>query len=226
MSQIIIVEKSGAIKEHTIREFNEDLLYKKAGFKTGDGFEKQATWIGETYSINLYGKTIGKAGQENKYDFPPPVDNRLFFGNCILVNHSITNGPITNLTSKEWNSIYEELFGGFEDIGSEDSEDEDEDDDDGVERTKEGYVKDGFIVDDDEDADEEDEEEEEELDDDEESEDEDDMPKKRRKSKKKVVKLSKKTPSKKKAQLETIFKAPTETFLDCTSELSEEEYFT
>ena len=48
----------------------------------------------------------------------------------------------------EWEKIYEQLFGGFEDIGSNDSEEDDESIDDSVPRTKEGYVKDGFIVDD------------------------------------------------------------------------------
>lgn len=49
-----------------------------------DGFVKQTTWAsvkinGVKYTVDLYGKTEGKANTENKYDFPPPVDNTLFF---------------------------------------------------------------------------------------------------------------------------------------------------
>ena len=31
-------------------------------------------------------KDSGRAGSENKFEFPPPVDNELYFGNCILLN--------------------------------------------------------------------------------------------------------------------------------------------
>ena len=53
------------------------------------------------------------------------------------------------LTLRMWNKIYEALFGGFEDLGYEDS-DEEEEDLTGVELTKEGYMKDSFIAEDDE----------------------------------------------------------------------------
>jgi hypothetical protein len=44
--------------------------------------------------------------------------------------------------------IYTELFGGFDDLGDEDSEEEEEDLT-GVTLTKSGYMKDSFITDDD-----------------------------------------------------------------------------
>ena len=43
------------------------------------------------YYINVYGKTNGKASSENKYDFPPPIDNTLFFGNIKLKKPSVEN---------------------------------------------------------------------------------------------------------------------------------------
>jgi hypothetical protein len=99
--------------------------------------------------IELYCKTTGKAGQENKYEFPPPMDKILFFGNCVLINTN-GNGDLKNLTDEEWNKIYTKLYGGFEDIGSEDSDEEEEEDLSGINLTKSGYEKDGFIVEDDE----------------------------------------------------------------------------
>ena len=57
-----------------------------------------------------------------------------------------------------WKRVYEHLFGGFEDLGDE-SEEESEDELDSVppeKKTKNGYLKDGFVVDpEDEDSDEE-----------------------------------------------------------------------
>lgn len=75
MPSIIIVEKLGEIKALQVKNWNESELYKKAGFKNTDGFKCYTTWnveIDKTkYCIDLYGKTTGRANQENKYEFPP-----------------------------------------------------------------------------------------------------------------------------------------------------------
>jgi len=227
---ILVVDKTGTIKEVSLKTYDESELYKKAGLKTADGFKCYAEWSVEdindkSYCVSVYGKITGKANQENKYDFPPPIDNTLFFGNCIIVNKK--NEKPVSITSDEWDSVYDYLFGGFEELGDEDSEDEDEDeDDDGLPRTKEGYVKDDFVVDDEEEDDEEDEEEEEEEEDD--DEDEEVYVKKVKPSKK--VKISEKVKPDKKNKKNTpisnvfIGMNQEENYLDCTSELSEEEY--
>ena len=153
MPSILIIDKNSVIKPYNTKTFVEDELYKKAGFKSKEGFAKHAEWnvtVKNTPStVVLYGKTTGRAGQENKYDFPPPADNTLFFGSCVLVCKSGEN--VVDISQSDWEKIYEHLFGGFEDINADDSEDEEDDseEDEDVPRTKEGYVKDGFIVDDD-----------------------------------------------------------------------------
>lgn len=150
---IILVGKTGEIKETEIKAFDAETLYKKAGYKVADGFAKQTEWGLEIedakYNIVLYAKTTGRAGQENKYEFPPPVDTTLFFGTCVLVN--VIDGKPVDLFQEEWAKIYETLYGGFEDLDNDaedEDEDEDTDEDSDVPKTKEGYVKDGFIVDD------------------------------------------------------------------------------
>ena len=176
MPTILLVEKSGSIMELAAKSLTADDLYKKAGFKSKEGFECATVWSeiveGKTYVIYLYGKTEGRAGQENKYDFPPPVDNVLFFGTCVLISCD-ENDKIIDLTKAEWAKIYENLFGGFEDLDDEDEEtSEDDTEEKELPRTKEGYVKDGFIVD--EVIEDEEEEEEEEEDDEVESTEEED----------------------------------------------------
>jgi len=247
---ILIIEKTGTVKETAIKSFDESELYKKAGFKTADGFKCYTTWDieeldGISYSISVYGKTTGRANQENKYEFPPPIDNTLFFGSCVIINKR--SDVLTNVTSKEWDKIYDNLYGGFEDLGEEDSEEESEGDDEDVVKTKTGYAKDGFVVDDD--YVEEDNESCEEYS--QENDDEDDIPRttKSKTTKSKNVKpqkiiLKKKPLSKTKKQPETftifgkiIGKAAVaskkssenltsqdENTLECTSELSEESY--
>jgi len=227
---VLIVEKSGNVKEQNIK-FDENELYKKAGHSSQAGFKCYAEWNIEdlddkSYNISVYGKITGRANSENKYEFPPPIDNTLFFGNCIILNKQ--DNVVVSLTNDEWDSIYDYLYGGFEDLGDEDSEEEDDEDVEGIPLTKQGYAKDGFIVDDD---DEEDDYEDE--DEDEEEEDEyDELVVKKSKSKKSTKKIvkkptTKKTTTKKPEKLENVFKVVQESqssYLDCTSELEEEEY--
>jgi hypothetical protein len=221
MPAIIIVEKLGSIKQVNFKNYDENELYKKAGFKTAEGFKCHTSWTidmdSKKYTISVYGKTIGKANQENKYEFPPPIDNTLFFGNCVIVKKLESNSnEVVDLSESAWNEIYETLYGGFEDLGDEDSEEDDEDaEDDDIPRTKTGYAKDGFVVDDDEDVDDEDDED---IDDDEEEE----IPVKPKS--KRVSKSKKTTAIKSVFDLKPIENVVIENYLDCTSELVEEEY--
>jgi hypothetical protein len=159
MFSVVIIEKVGNVKECAVKSFSE--LYKKAGFKTEEDFKSLHTWSlelenGRKYNISLFGKTKGRESTINKYEFPPPMDTKLIYGNCILANKDEDNNPLS-LSAKEWEKIYESLFGGFEDLEDleeedEEEEEEDEDDDfDDLPKTKSGgYKKDGFVVDDDE----------------------------------------------------------------------------
>ena len=155
MTSIVIVEKTGTLKNLKWKVFNEEDIYKKAGFKTNKGFAEQTQWNielqdGSKYYIKLFAKKEGRANQENKYDMPPPVDKDLYFGSCVLINYKDAEGvEVSDLTKSQWEKCYEHLFGGFESIGSEDSEEEKDEYDD-LEKTAEGYAKDDFIVDDDE----------------------------------------------------------------------------
>ena len=240
MVQVVVIEKTGSLKELNIKQYDNEYLCKKAGFKSSKDFKAQTCWKQENIEVYLYGKTEGRAGQENKYDMPPPVDNTLFFGSCLLIMKE--KNKEVDLSVKTWKEIYENLFGGFEDIGNEDSEEEkDEDDEDAdLPQTKEGYAKDGFVVADDEDADadaeDEDEDEDDDVDDDvddvddvdddvddvddedEDTNDEDEpsppkrvQPKRRAKKSENNVFIS-------------IQNALEDEFLNCESELSEEEY--
>ena len=159
----LIVEKTGSLKEVSVKSINKDEIYKKCGFRKPDGFECRTTWknvkVGnQNYSVQLWARDDGKADTENKYDFPPPVDNTLYFGNCALVqvlNNDLNNetNSFTSLSKDLWLKIYESLFGGFENIGDENDDDE-PDELDAIKKDmktkKTGYLKDGFVVDSDE----------------------------------------------------------------------------
>ena len=219
MSKIVVVEKTGILKETTIKNFSLHELYKKAGFKSPDNFKKIHTWEIEKNTITLFAKNTGRAGQENKYDFPPPLDNMLFFGACILVLNLDEDAEINDdLSVPKWEKMYEFLFGGFEDLDDNEEESEDEDVDSDASFTKDGYVKDGFIVDDDEDED----------DDYEEKKPKEKKPKEKKPKEKKPkeTKTETKTETKKPTLFDKIETIPLEDMneKDISDELMEEEY--
>jgi len=155
---VIIVEKGGSLKSLAVKDFKLDELYKKCGFKKGDDFVKQVEWNakydGKKYFVEVYAKTDGRPNSENKYDFPPPIDTTLFFGNCAILAYlkkSDGSAEYVSLSLPLWNKIYEKLFGGFEDLAATAAEDEAEEDElanvPKEKKTKQGYLKDGFVVD-------------------------------------------------------------------------------
>ena len=155
---IIIVERLGSLKLLSIKDFKQEELYKKCGFKKSENFNKQTEWNikydGKKYCIEVFAKTEGRANSENKYDFPPPIDTKLFYGSCAIVGQIKKNDNskvYINMSLEIWTKIYEKLFGGFEDLSSTALEDEEEEDElDNIpkeKKTKQGYLKDGFVVD-------------------------------------------------------------------------------
>jgi len=155
---VIIVERLGSLKLLSIKDFKLEELYKKCGFKKAEDFVKQTEWNlkydGKKYYIQVYGKIDGRANSENKYDFPPPIDNKLFYGSCAIIGQIRKDDGsrmYTNLSIPIWDKIYEKLFGGFEDLSASAKEDEEEEDEleniPKERKTKEGYLKDGFVVD-------------------------------------------------------------------------------
>ena len=155
---VVIVDKGCNLKTITIKDYKEEELYKKGGFKTPQGFTLQVEWPvkidGQRYVVAMYGKIDGKANMENKYDFPPPIDKQLYFGSCVLVGmikDDANNKTLIHLSIELWNKMYNKLFGGFEDLTLACVDDNDEEDE--LEKipfsmkTKTGYLKDGFVVD-------------------------------------------------------------------------------
>ena len=152
MTKIVLVDKTGSLETVNIKNISKDVLYKKCNFRKKDGFLSRTSWKvtlgGDKHTIELWAKDNGRANSENKYDFPPPCDTPLYFGTCCLVKvNNDDKDSIQDLDKELWLKIYEKLFGGFEDLHTE-SESEDELKD--VPRdmkTKDGYLKDGFVVD-------------------------------------------------------------------------------
>jgi len=81
------------------------------------------TWNGHV--IHLFAYKTGKAGTENKHELPPPHDTVLLFSEAVMI--ATKGGAPVSFGTAEYTKFYNESFGGFEDLGSEDSEDGEED---------------------------------------------------------------------------------------------------
>ena len=174
MVKIIYVDKLGSLNVKSSRNIDLNELYKKCNLKNNKDFKIRHTWnVNNTY-YSLYAKTSGRSNNINKYELPPPLDKDLFYGKIVIIKHSeknISNNNILDTTLDEWKIVYEKLFGGFIDLNDDESEESDElDNISDSQKTKQGYLKDGFVVDDEEDED--DDEDYEDIADDEEDEEE------------------------------------------------------
>ena len=133
---IIIIEKNAKLRTLTVKDYKEEELFKKCGFKKDTDFKKQTEWFvkhdGKKYIISLYGKLEGKTGMENQIELPPPLDNKLFFGALALVGQvkdETNKKTLVNLSIPLWDKLYQKLYGGFEDINELTNNDEDENND-------------------------------------------------------------------------------------------------
>ena len=155
MVKILVIQKTGELKNTNLNSVEVSTLYKKAGFRNDNHFAWRASWpVGNKY-ITLYAKNNGRESTINKYDLPPPVDKELYYGSmlCIMHDHMDigSSTQIFDLTVDEWEKCYEKLFGGFEELGEDDSYSSEEEIPDHL-KTKDGYSKEGgFVVDSDED---------------------------------------------------------------------------
>ena len=147
----ILISKRGTLKETYLTECELNREHYIKVCATPPTYEKsfkhRTTWRVKknSFPVELWARTDGRAGQENKYEFPPPVDETLFFGDCMLVSRA----PFTIAL---WQKLYKQLFGGFDDLTKMADDDDAEIDEletvSEKKKTRDGYLKDGFIVED------------------------------------------------------------------------------
>ena len=167
----MVLKKNSDWRVSTMPDEGEAALHKRCGFKKPDGFRAHCTWAfpgeGKNIYVKVYGKTDGRAGSENKSELPPPVDTALFFGNLVVVasmGNDVETATPTPLSPARLNKLFDLLVGGTEGLGgaaadkadaAADEAEEETDEAALLPRTRQGYAKDGFVVEDgsDEDSD-------------------------------------------------------------------------
>ena len=140
---IITINKLGELGEYNTKIVNNSNLYKICNYRNDNNFELLCSWNDE---YELYGKKVGRSGNENMYEFPPPIDKELYFGTLCIVKKNDGKDGQPQFSIKEWKQFYNKQMGGFEDLESNDETSVDSEYSD-EEYTEEGYIKDGFVVD-------------------------------------------------------------------------------
>lgn len=128
----IVLNINGDITEISIKQNldidNLDNKFVKNILKNkGIGnIERQCDWELENNIIfSIFGWSNGKSGTENKHELPPPVDEDLLFGDMLIIKTIL--GKVYDLSKEDYANFYELAFGGFEDLGSDDSDFSDDD---------------------------------------------------------------------------------------------------
>lgn len=156
MVQIIIIHIDSTYVEKKIDHVNTELICKACGFRKIENFDKRHTWKINNNSkpgfIELWSRNFGKELSINKCELPPPIDKDFYYGKMAVLYKDI-DGNYCDLSTSEWDTYYESLFGGFHNINDTINEDENEIDElqdvDPNLLTSTGYLKDDFVVDDD-----------------------------------------------------------------------------
>ena len=125
----ILLKVNGTKKKILLdKNINVDTLdtniFKPLFKKLGKGeIERHCSWELDEQIISVFGWKCGKAGYENKTELPPPEDTDIFFGDIICTKSNM-KGNLLDLNLKSFNEFYETAFGGFESLGSQDTDDE------------------------------------------------------------------------------------------------------
>ena len=107
-------------KDFNIKKFDISKLEDEATESIGSGkISRECDFEWEDAVLSVFAFTEGKAGNENKTELPPPIDTQLYFGNIFVLAHK--NNRVIDLSLDSYKEFYTTAFGGFEDIGDEDS---------------------------------------------------------------------------------------------------------
>ena len=102
------------------------LKHVQAHLKKKTEVEVLGTYNYKGFTLYLFGFTKGKAGTENKHEFPPPHDATLAFGDILLIVSKSENSFAEPVLFKvdDYEQFYSKAFGGFDDLDEEDESDD------------------------------------------------------------------------------------------------------
>ena len=80
------------------------------------------TYISSEYEIIVYGWDSGSHLVINKHELPMPIDDKLYYGDLIIILKC--NGIFVDIELEDWEEFVYNSNGGFDDINDSSSEEE------------------------------------------------------------------------------------------------------
>jgi hypothetical protein len=137
MVKFIIINKSQNVLEEELDEVsikNIHALLQNNNKETQ--MKKIQTWEFDEDTVICFGYIAGKEKEINKLELPEPIENNLYYNELVFFSLNEKNEYI-NLSEEDFEDFYDMIFGGFDDIDSDDS---------GYNFAEDEYEEDGFIV--------------------------------------------------------------------------------
>lgn len=119
---ILVIDKYGIMKQQNVKHLTPDTIYKKCGLRNSNGFHRRHVWYVHTMDVDtveIWSCDTVKSGQDNKYELPPPLESKVYYGSMALVSVQ-SDGTFGNLSLNTWTQMYETLL--EEDSNHEDSQ--------------------------------------------------------------------------------------------------------
>ena len=138
----VVLQPKGTTRNAVIPAGTEQHSAAAAGsiLRRATAPEYIGSWKLNDVVVHLYAYKTGKAGTENKHELPPPYDTMLLFGEAVLF--AARANKLISFGTAEYTKFYNEIMGGFDDIGSEDSDTDAEDAEEEAEEEVEEVVED------------------------------------------------------------------------------------
>lgn len=128
MASVLLLTQKAEVKSVKLSNTKVSINDVKKYFKKKSEPEVLGTYNYKGLTLFLLGYTTGKAGTENKHEFPPPHDTTLAFGDIMLIaskdEHSFENPIIFKM--EDYETFYSKAFGGFDDLDDDDEDDDEE----------------------------------------------------------------------------------------------------
>jgi DNA-directed RNA polymerase subunit M/transcription elongation factor TFIIS len=129
VSTVVLTQKADMKQVRlTITESGATMSDIAKYFKKKEAPELIGSYPTKLLTLFLFAYTKGRVGQENKHELPPPLDERVLFGDILILasKHKMSFAEPINFKTEDYETFYKKMFGDFEDLDEDEEEEEEE----------------------------------------------------------------------------------------------------
>jgi transcription elongation factor S-II len=149
----LLLQAKGDVKRIKLKDSKSDEKLTEESLQTIIKKKTPLTNLGfynnSGITLTLFGYTSGKAGTENKHELPPPLNEKTFYSDILLIaskqgGETNWSTPIT-YSPEQYEKFYQSTFGNT-DHYDEDDEDDDDEDDGSLDKEEEDEVEEDEVI--------------------------------------------------------------------------------